>query len=247
MTVNTFVVLPAYNEELALPRVLTKLARMYAQGKLQGVVLVVDDGSEDRTARIAREWGEPVRCVSHAQNMGLGAALRTGLSHAADVAHDDDIIVTMDADDTHDPALILRMVHELGQEYDVVIASRFCENSSTSGVSAARQFMSWMAGQLFRLLLPMQGVRDYTSGFRAYRAGTLKRVIVRWGELFIDRDDFSSMPRLLLRFRRLEARATEVPMVLRYDLKPTATKMHVGSNITANLRLILQELHDRDR
>jgi dolichol-phosphate mannosyltransferase len=151
----------------------------------------------------------------------------------------------MDADDTHIPGLILRMVQTLGEGYDVVIASRYQAGSRTLGVSATRQFLSWGAGLLFRLVLPMRGVRDYTSGFRVYRVASIKRAIQRWGEQFVDRNDFSSMPRVLLRMRRLGAIATEVPMVLRYDLKPSVSKMRVGRNLQANLRLIWQELQER--
>ena len=244
MSTKTFVVLPAYNEEQALPRLLAKLALLYAEGRLAGCVLVVDDGSHDHTAEIARKWGDPVELVSHPRNMGLGAAIRTGLTHATRLAALDDAIVTMDADDTHIPGLVPRMVQTLGEGYDLVIASRYQPGSRTLGVSAVRQFLSWGAGWLFQLTLPMDGVRDYTCGFRAYRAGLVQAAFERWGDRLIDRNDFSSMPRLLLRMRRLNAIAVEVPMVLRYDLKSGASKMQVGGNVLANLKLIWQELRE---
>ena len=142
MSTKTFVVLPAYNEEQALPRLLAKLAPLYTEGRLGGRVLVVDDGSRDHTADIARNWGDPVELVSHSHNMGLGAALRTGLTHATRLAAPDDAIVTMDADDTHLPGLVPRMVQILGEGYDLVIASRYQPGSRTLGVSAARRFLS---------------------------------------------------------------------------------------------------------
>jgi dolichol-phosphate mannosyltransferase len=247
MSTKTFVVLPAYNEEQALPRLLAKLAPLYIEGRLGGRVLIVDDGSRDHTAEVARNWGAPVELVSHPHNMGLGAAIRTGLTHATRLAAPDDAIVTMDADDTHMPGLVPRMVQILGEGYDLVIASRYQPGSRTLGVSAARRFLSWGAGWLFQIALPMQGVRDYTSGFRAYRAGLVQRALERWGERLIDRNDFSSMPRLLLRMRRLGAITVEVPMVLRYDLKPSVSKMRVGGNVAANLKLIVQELYEGGR
>jgi dolichol-phosphate mannosyltransferase len=179
--------------------------------------------------------------VAHTSNLGLGAAIRSGLTHAASLAAEDDAIITMDADDTHIPGLIPRLVQTLGEGYDLVIASRYQPGSRTLGVSAVRQLLSWVGNLLFRIALPMKGVRDYTSGYRAYRAGIVKRAIERWGEAFIDRNDFSSMPRVLLRMRRLGAIAAEVPMVLRYDRKTGASKMRVGRNVLANLKLIWQE------
>ncbi len=244
MSSKVFVVLPAYNEEAALPRLLTKLASLYAEARLEGRIIVVDDGSADRTAEVAGSWGSPVELLAHPHNLGLGAAIRSGLTHAVHLAADDDVIVTMDADDTHIPGLIPRMISTLGEGYDLVIASRYQPGSRTLGVSPLRQFLSWGAGLLFRVALPMSGVRDYTSGFRAYRAHVLKRAIERWGDKFVDRNDFSSMPRLLLRMRRLGVIAVEVPMVLRYDLKPGVSKMRVGRNVMANMALIWQELRE---
>jgi dolichol-phosphate mannosyltransferase len=247
MSRKTFVVLPAYNEEAALPRLLSKLSPLFTEGPLTGRILVVDDGSHDHTAEIARNWGDPVELVSHPRNMGLGAAIRTGLTHAAVLAAPEDAIVTMDADDTHIPGLIPRMIQALEEGYDLVIASRYQPGSRTLGVSTARQILSWAAGVLFQITLPMEGVRDYTSGFRAYRAGLLQQAIERWGDRLIDRNDFSSMPRLLLRMRRLDAIAVEVPMILRYDLKRGVSKMRVGGNVAANLKLIVQELREGGR
>jgi len=247
MTAQTWVVLPAYNEQEALPRLLAKMVPLYTEGKLHGRIIVVDDGSRDRTAEIAQMWGPPVELVSHPRNLGLGAAIRTGLNHAVAHAADEDAIVTLDADDTHSPGLILCMVQKLNEGYELVIASRYRPDSRTLGVSPLRQFLSWGAGWLFRLFLPIRGVRDYTCGFRAYRAELLKRAFARWGDQLIDRNDFSSMPLLLLRMRRLHAIAVEVPMVLRYDLKPGVSKMSVGRNVLANLKLIWQELGSHER
>ncbi len=244
MITQTFIVLPAYNEEAALPRLLGKMLPWYTQGVLRGKIIVIDDGSKDQTAEVVQNFPPPVHLIAHPHNMGLGAAIRTGLTYAASVAEDNDAIVSMDADDTHNPGLVPRMVQRLNEGYDLVIASRYQIGSRTLGVSPFRQFLSWGASWLFRLSLPMKGVRDYTSGFRAYRAVFIQRAIARWNDQFIDRNDFSSMPRLLLRMRQLHAIAVEVPMVLRYDLKPGISKMHVGGNVRANLQLIWQALHE---
>src|SRR5437867_363386 len=113
---RVLVIVPAHNEEASLPATLAELKR-----KAPGLdALVVDDGSRDGTARIAREHGVPV--VSHAINLGVGAALQTGFRWA--LARGYDVGVQLDADGQHDPAhLEAVLAPVLRGECDVSIGS----------------------------------------------------------------------------------------------------------------------------
>src|SRR5262249_18524030 len=121
------VVLPAYNEELTLPPLLIRLERAFEEARLSGDVLVVNDGSTDGTAEVATSYAGmlPVRLLDLQPNRGLAGALRAGLWEAVEPAQPDDIIITMDADNSHPPGLILRMVQMIREGSDLVIASRF--------------------------------------------------------------------------------------------------------------------------
>src|SRR5262245_930720 len=101
------VILPALNEEEALPTLLGRLAALTPSTPAL-FVWVIDDGSTDRTAAIARQGvdGLDVRLISHPTNLGLGAALQSGISAVLQAAADDDFVVVMDADDTHDVTII---------------------------------------------------------------------------------------------------------------------------------------------
>ena len=114
------VMMPAYNEERDLPGLLDRIQRALA-GWADYRILVVDDGSRDRTGEIVRKAGErmPVELIQHPTNLGLGAAVRTGLRAAA---VNEGIVVTLDADNSQDPELIRTMVERLEQGFDVVIA-----------------------------------------------------------------------------------------------------------------------------
>ena len=98
------VMLPAYNEEKDLPVLLSRIQRAL-DGWADYRILVVDDGSRDRTAQIVRDAAAkmPAELIQHPQNMGLGAAMRTGLRAAA---QNSDVVVTLDADNSQDPELI---------------------------------------------------------------------------------------------------------------------------------------------
>ncbi len=238
------VVLPAYNEEAALPPLLGSLAKLREEHLPELRVLVVDDGSKDATAAVVRERITPdggLRLVPHPRNMGLSQAIQTGLEAALEEAHPDDIIVTMDADNTHPPDLIPGMLAKLAEGYDVVIASRYRPGAKVYGVPPHRQLFSVGMRFLFQLALPIKGVRDYSCGYRAYRAETLQRAYTHYGEDFITEQGFSCMVEILCQLSRLKPmRFAEVPLILHYDRKPSETKMRVTKTITDTLRLLLR-------
>src|SRR5579885_612400 len=167
-----WIVLPAYNEERCLPRLLDRIAEAMSAAHLSYKVMVVNDGSKDSTGQIAVEYSREIPLIieTHSVNMGLGATLRDGVLKAIALAHPDDIVVTMDADNSHNPELIPRMGRLIREGNDVVIASRYQPGSKTIGVPGYRRMLSIVGSLIFRLFLPVEGVRDYTCGFRAYRA-----------------------------------------------------------------------------
>lgn len=219
------VLLPAYNEEKDLPGLLVRI-RQALEDWADYKVLVVDDGSHDRTAQIVRDAAleMPAVLIQHPVNMGLGAAIRTGLKVASQW---DGIVVTLDADNSQDPALIRSMVGKIEEGYAVVIASRFQPGSREVGVPPHRLLLSHVSSAGIRLIVRYPGARDYTCGFRAYRADVIRELINRFGDNFLRENGFACMLELLLNVRRLSAPVAEIPLVLRYDLKEGASKMRV--------------------
>ncbi len=244
---RVYVVLPAYNEESRLPALLERLHESMEEAGLLYQIILVDDGSSDRTGEIARGWAarHPLLYSRHETNQGLGATIRDGLAEAAALASGEDVVVTMDSDDTHTPGLILRMARMIAEGYDVVIASRYQPGSRTVGVPLSRRVLSWAGSMLFRVVLPIHGVRDFTCGYRAYRAGVVQAAIADYGQGFVDQEGFQCMVDILLKLRRRPLIFGEVPMVLRYDRKQGASKMDVGSTAAATLGLMLRRRFGR--
>jgi dolichol-phosphate mannosyltransferase len=83
-------------------------------------------------------------------------------------------------------------------------------------------------------------VRDFTSGFRAYKANVLSRAVQQYGRDFLDQDGFQCMVDILFKLRRLRLVFGEVPMILRYDLKQDASKMNILKTSYATLMLLLK-------
>jgi glycosyltransferase involved in cell wall biosynthesis len=158
---NITVVLPAYNEEVAIGSIVL-LTCKYADN-----VIVVDDGSSDRTADVARKAGAEV--IVHEVNKGKGRALKTGFTAA--VALGADIIVTMDSDGQHNPADIPKLVEPiLKGEADMVNGSRYL-NGLDKNTPAYRRVGQTILDEVTNLNSGLH-ITDSQSGFRAFAAST---------------------------------------------------------------------------
>ena len=243
-SVTTHVVLPAYDEAASLPPLLERLGGLAAGLGERMTVWVVDDGSTDGTADLARQGHErlDVRLVSHPVNLGLGQAVHSGLWAAIAAAGDDDVVVVMDADGTDDVALVPVMQRALTQDgADLAIASRFVGGGDDSTAPPFRRLLSRGAAVLFRSALPLGGVQDFTSGYRAYRVALLRRASGHYGERLIEERGFACMVELLLKLRHCHPVVVEVPLVLRYDRKQGASKLRLGRTVAQYLKLLARD------
>lgn len=234
-----YILLPAYNEALALPLLLDEIRRVEWRDDVYKVV-VVDDGSTDATVAACRAcWDDmPLDVIRHGRNLGLGSAMLTGLRHCVARSGTGDVTVAMDADNTHSPALIPQMVGAIRAGSDIVIASRYAAGGREIGLARTRRVLSRGASVLLKAAFPIPGASDYTCGYRAYSAAILERAFSVYSDRLIEQRGFVCMAELLIKLGALGAKVTEVPLVLRYDLKGGPSKMKVARTICAYLRLV---------
>jgi len=237
-----YVFLPAYNEEAALPKLVKKFDDEFKKSGEAYRIVVVDDGSRDRTVEAATALSKqyPLEILRHEVNQGLGRTVIDGFRHTAKISSPDDLIISMDCDDTHDPKYMHAAISKIREGYDLVILSRYQKGGGEEGLSAFRSFTSRCAGSFLKVFFPIRGVWEYSCGYRVYRASALKRVIEFFGDKFIEfpHMGFVAVPELLLKFRMLGLRIGEVPFRLRYDQKAGKSKMNVGRTISGYMALV---------
>lgn len=220
-------VVPTYDEAENIPRMLDALLAL----PLRLDVLVVDDGSPDGTGEIvaARAAADPrVRLLARTSKDGLGPAYLAGF--AAALEHDPDAVVQIDADGSHDPADVPRLVAALDGA-DLAIGSRYVPGGRIAGWTAPRRALSREGNRYARLWLPV-GVRDLTGGFKAWRAPILAKVV----EAGVTTVGYGFQIETTVRARALGARIVEVPITF-HDRDAGRSKMSAAVSLEAFLRV----------
>ncbi len=236
-----WILLPAFNEAANLAPLLEAIAAAL-NGRIPYEVLVVDDGSRDDTRGMAQSLGRklPVAVVAHDTNRGLARAIETGIRWILARAHDEDAIATMDADNTHPAGLLLNLLGKAQAGADLVIASRYAPGGREEGVPLQRRILSRGIGVLLRVRFGLQGVRDYSSGYRLYRAGLLRVAMERYGSRLIEAQGFAVMADLLVKLQALRPQVVEVPLHLRYDLKRGSSKLRLMQTVADYFALLVR-------
>lgn len=229
--------LPIYNEAENLEPLLVKINNIKKHYHSEVAIVAIDDGSQDGSSEILMQYGCFMK--RHKTNQGLGRTMADGLREALRLCETEDVIITMDADNTQEPQDAIAMVALIGdQGFALVVGSRYTDGSRQIGVPLHRRWLSTFLNQILRLLFPMEGIRDYTSGYRAYKASLLQEAFTYYGEQLIEESGFAYTVELLLKLRQLNPRATEVGISLRYDRKQGATKIKLGRTILQYLVLL---------
>ncbi len=213
MPKNIWILIPAYNEENNISRVLEK-ARPHSKN-----IVLIDDGSKDNTSLKGRE--AKVIVLRHVVNLGKGAALKTGCDYA--IQHNAKIIVCMDADNQHDADEISDFLNELKQGYAIVFGYRKFNKT----MPFIFQFGNKIINTTVRLLYHIN-LRDTQCGFRAFTADAYKKI--RWKA-----NDYSMESEMIANTGRQKLRYTEIPIQTIYSDKYKGTTFLDGVKIVFDM------------
>jgi len=209
------VVIPAYNEAKTITQVVNKVKSKASQ------VIVVDDGSTDQTAELARQAGAEV--TIHFLNRGQGAALQTGINFA--LSQGADIIVTFDADGQLEPSEIDQVIEPLLLgKFDVVLGSRFLgkENKIPWNKKTVLKLAIWVT----RLYTGLK-LTDTHNGFRAFSRQAAEKIEIR-------QDGMAHASEILEQIRKNRFNFKEVSMTMKY----TEYSMQKGQKLSNSFRII---------
>lgn len=200
---RTVVIIPTYNEEGNIRQIVSRLR----EGQPDVDVLVVDDASPDGTGELADDIAksdDQVHAIHGDGRGGLGTAYLAGFAWALE--RDYDVLVEMDADGSHQPEQLGRLLGAI-ESADVVIGSRWIPGGTVKNWPRSRQILSRGGNAYIRLALGL-GLRDATAGFRAYRAEALQTI----GLEDVESQGYCFQTDLSRRAVRAGLRVVEVPI-----------------------------------
>lgn len=236
-------ILPAHNEQDNIGLVLEDAHSCLKDVK--HTLIVVDDGSTDRTQAVAVSYLNrlPLEIVRHSVKKGIRGAFMSGFRRAGEISkNDEDIIVMLEADNTLDLSLMDRLIEKMEGGYDLVSASRYMPGGKYVAFPPGRLLLSLGSNYLLRCSFRLRGLSDYTIFFKAYKAGLIRKALKIYGQDLITCGGFAGNVELLIKLNRIRPlRIAEAPLIYRYDNKMGKSKMNIYRTTREYLFLILKE------
>jgi len=235
--------IPAYNEEDNLVFLFSNIRRITYYLERQYTIVLVNDFSTDGTSRRARELGAamPVTVIDQPENRGPGAAFDTAFRHALERSESDDIFVTIEADNTSDLCVLGKMLESIVRGNDVVLASVY-GSGKVVGAPLTRRLLSSCANILMRYSLGLRDLHTFSSFFRMYRHGAIQALYQAYGEQAMTERGFVCMVELLIKFRQIGVRVSEIPMLLDSNIRIGDSKMKIMRTTVSYFRVMRNHL-----
>lgn len=221
---NLAVVIPSYNERENITRLVEYVLGLPHSPR----VIVVDDNSPDGTSEIVLRLAEAnprLVLIRRAGKGGRGSACLEGFQHALRLGAD--MVVEMDADFSHDPVDIPRLVERATQGYDMVVGSRYVRGGRIVNWPLTRRAFSRLANQFARLVLGVP-ISDYTGGYRCYTRHALQRIDYS----AVRSRGYAVLSEIAYQLGQQNVRMAEIPIVF-VDRRVGTSKTNLGEILAA--------------
>lgn len=247
MANHIYFLLPVYNESKSIYDLCEIIHSFEKDFSLNCDVILINDASKDDTV----QWIKKAQTafpdlsliyIEHNTNKGLQGALNTGLNALRTRLKQGDIVVTMDGDNTHPPYLVREMIQKHKEGADIVIASRYLEQSRIKGLPWWRKLLSLGAKWLYCFFWHIPGVKDYTCLFRSHKAECIQKLLDTYKEeMILKQKSFACTTEFLAKLSQYRPLITEVPMLLNYGNKFSASNSQIFRTIFTSLKIMLHK------
>jgi dolichol-phosphate mannosyltransferase len=237
--------IPVFNERQNLPTLLSaiedKSASLLRSATATSLkLLLLDDGSTDGTPEVAE--ATPVsfslQVVRSSRNCGPGNAFANGFAHLGKHLQSQDLVITLEGDNTSRLETACRMLVRLREGYDAVLASPYAYGGGFRHTSWHRIILSHGANALLKSAVGIHGIHTMSSFFRVMRGSLLTELQAAFGERVVERTGFECMAELLIKMILLGATISEVEMVLDSSRRAGRSKMRLVPTIRGYLALV---------
>ncbi|MBU1912333.1 MAG: glycosyltransferase family 2 protein [Candidatus Omnitrophica bacterium] len=242
--VNLFIVVPVYNEEQNIIRLLSSIKNL--QEKLSSSydieTIVVDDGSRDSTVVgiEANKQGLKITLLKHISNKGPGASFATGFEYLSAKLKPVDWVVTMEGDNTSKSDILNHMLVRKEEGYDAVFASPYIYGGRVQHVPGLRIFTTHVLTLLIKIIMNIRGLTAFSYFFRLYNGRVILKLQERYGKRIVVSPGFEHALEILAKMVILNAKISEVDMTLSWAGKKGRSKMKFFRTIRGYLKIIFR-------
>ena len=236
-----YFIIPTYNEELNIEELSKSLKKVLPDYKK--FFVFIDDHSTDGTINKIKSNFEKkeVEIITKIENKGPGDSFNTGFEYLLDQKiNENDLIITIEADNTSDINLLEKMIKisELG--YDMVFASPYAQGGGFEETTLWRKFLSFIANNFFRFFFNIK-VLTLSSFYRVYKPDVISKIKSKYG-IIIKEPGFICMVEILIKAIRCQASVIEVPMLLCSKKRKGHSKMKIFSNMINYAAFLLKNI-----
>ena len=234
------IILPTYCEAENIADIIHTIENL----KLNSTLVIVDDSSPDGTQNIVRKLKENYKNIillNRTRKMGLGTAIRDGFRFLLSLPKPPKYIITMDADYSHNPNDIPKLLQLAQKGYDLVIGSRYCEQGKVKGWKLTRLLISKTANKITRMLIKLP-LNDFTSGFRCYSKEYIKKAIPK-----LHSETYEIQIETIRQAKLQNSKITEIPITFenRKKGKSKLTPTEITAFSKYILKVTLEQLFER--
>lgn len=244
----------AFNEEKNLKKLLIDISHEMQNMGRDFEIITCIDGTTDKSCEILEAFSKfhPVKILPLKNERGLGLAYKRIFLDLIENSVANDLIISLDADNTHKPEQIAAMLeHCEKNNLDLLVASRFCDKSIMAEFPLYRRliskFTSILLQNLFTVRRCISGgkLQDFTSGYRIYRVQKLQELFAKEKNNFISEPEFTYTCELLIKLSRINSRIDEIAISYDYGKKIGVSKLRVMRNFYRLIILLFKLLRSR--